>query len=147
LKAYFDTGILVKNYCNEANSRDAISLILAETPPLPLTPLQEAELRNVFRLKVFRGERSLTDLRVSLSMLDDDLREGRMERMIYDMSAVHRKAEALSEQHTCTIGTRTLDILHVAAALEIGATRFVSFDQRQRAIAKKAGLKVLPKTM
>ncbi len=35
-----------------------------------------------------------------------------------------------------------MDILHVAAALEIGSRKFISFDDRQRAVAKKAGLQV-----
>jgi hypothetical protein len=34
-----------------------------------------------------------------------------------------------------------MDILHVACALEIGASVFISFDQRQRALALDAGLK------
>jgi predicted nucleic acid-binding protein len=34
--------------------------------------------------------------------------------------------------------------LHVALALEAGAKTFLSFDQRQRKLAKAAGLKVKP---
>ncbi len=41
------------------------------------------------------------------------------------------------------IGTRTLDVMHVACACEIQANTFVSFDERQCALAKLAGLKVL----
>ena len=36
------------------------------------------------------------------------------------------------------------DIMHVAAALVVGANEFVTFDTRQGALAKKAGLKVWP---
>jgi len=146
MNAYFDTGVLVKNYSYEQNSEEAISLILAEAAPLPLTPLQEAEMRNSFRLKVFRKETDLAAIQVSLSLLEDDLRQGRLERVSHDSNAVYQRAEALSRLHTVATGARTLDILHIAAALEIGSTRFVSFDQRQRNIAKKAGLKVLPRT-
>jgi hypothetical protein len=144
--AYFDSGILVKNYCRELTSPEAISLILAEPLPLPLTHLQEAEVRNALRLKLFRREMTSTALKGSLSLLDEDIREGRFERPIYNAWAVYRRAEFLSRLHTSTTGARMLDILHVAAALEIEAIRFASFDQRQRAVAKKAGLKVVPKT-
>ena len=41
-------------------------------------------------------------------------------------------------------GQRTIDLLHVAIALEAGAKTFLSFDQRQRKLAKAAGLKVKP---
>jgi len=39
------------------------------------------------------------------------------------------------------LGTRTLDTLHVACALELKAERFWTFDQRQAKLAKAAGLK------
>ena len=38
-----------------------------------------------------------------------------------------------------TIGCRTLDLLHVAVALTLGVKTFVSFDERQRAVAKLGG--------
>ena len=143
--AYFDSGVLVKNYCHELNSADAISLILAEQPPLPLVHLQEAEVRNALRLKLYRRELTTATLKGALALLDEDIREGRFERPEYSTSAVYRRVETLSHRYASTTGARTLDILHVATALEIGAVRFVSFDHRQRAVAKKAGLKVLPK--
>jgi predicted nucleic acid-binding protein len=39
---------------------------------------------------------------------------------------------------------RSLDLLHVATALEIGAMEFLSFDDRQRRTARAEGLNVLP---
>jgi predicted nucleic acid-binding protein len=40
------------------------------------------------------------------------------------------------------VGTRTLDTLHVASALELRATEFWTFDDRQAKLAKAVGLKV-----
>ncbi|MFM9962544.1 MAG: hypothetical protein ACKV2Q_15135 [Planctomycetaceae bacterium] len=42
------------------------------------------------------------------------------------------------------IWIRTLDALHVAAALSVGETDFVSNDLRQRAAATAVGMTVLP---
>lgn len=39
---------------------------------------------------------------------------------------------------------RSLDTLHVALALELGATEFCTFDARQAAMAKTANLAVMP---
>lgn len=144
--AYFDSGVLVKAYCREINSAEAITLILSEDVPLPLTLFQEIEIRNALRLKVFRREMTNASLQGGLSLLDDDIRAGRLERPLYDMAAIYRNTEKLSGRYAVTTGARTLDILHVAAALEIKAIRFVSFDERQRIVARKAGLKVLPKS-
>jgi hypothetical protein len=41
---------------------------------------------------------------------------------------------------------RTLDIIHVAAALAVGAKEFVTFDSRQAAVATRAGLTVKPES-
>lgn len=145
MNTYFDTGVLVKNYCHERNSQEAIALILAERPPFPLTHLLEAELRNAFRLKLFRGEITASQVHQSLNLLDEDIQEGRFELTRPDEGDIYRRTERLSQLHTAQLGTRLPDIIHVAAALAVGSSRFVSFDQQQRAIAKKAGLTVLPK--
>jgi len=50
----------------------------------------------------------------------------------------------LVERHTEKIGCRTLDVMHVASAMEFGANRFISGDQRQIKLARAAGLKVVP---
>jgi predicted nucleic acid-binding protein len=57
---------------------------------------------------------------------------------------VFRRADELSEEHASHNGQRTIDLLHVAAALECSARTFLSFDQRQRKLAQAAGLKVRP---
>ncbi len=41
------------------------------------------------------------------------------------------------------LGCRTLDIIHVAAAIVLGAKIFITFDGRQAALAKQAGLAVI----
>jgi predicted nucleic acid-binding protein len=51
-----------------------------------------------------------------------------------------REAERLSALHSETLGTRSLDILHVASALVLGLSTFLTFDQRQCTLAKAARL-------
>ncbi len=52
------------------------------------------------------------------------------------------EAERLSALYSEKLGTRSLDILHVASALVLGSTSFVTFDRRQAALARASGLKV-----
>jgi predicted nucleic acid-binding protein len=47
----------------------------------------------------------------------------------------------LAKQHATRMGMGTLDTLHVASALELGAERFWTFDERQAKLAKAVGLK------
>jgi len=58
------------------------------------------------------------------------------------MDEVLLEAASLSELHTETIGARSLDAMHVAAALLLHADKFLACDQRQAKLASRAGLKV-----
>ena len=53
------------------------------------------------------------------------------------------EAERLSASYSEQLGTRSLDITHVAAALVLGASEFLSFDRRQSRLAAKVGLRVV----
>ena len=46
--------------------------------------------------------------------------------------------------YSATLRCRTLDIIHVAAALVLGTHEFITFDARQGTLAKRAGLTVKP---
>lgn len=59
-----------------------------------------------------------------------------------DADAVLHLAGTYSLQRTAHKGHRTLDVLHVATAVHLGAKLFLTFDARQRALAKYAGLRV-----
>ena len=58
------------------------------------------------------------------------------------MSEFSRESERLSGIFTKTLGTRSLDVLHVSHAVVLGVKEFLTFDIRQAALAKAAGLKV-----
>jgi len=58
--------------------------------------------------------------------------------------AVTANGFELSAGYSAILGCRTLDIIHVAAAFVLGAKEFVTFDTRQGALAKQAGLVVKP---
>jgi predicted nucleic acid-binding protein len=57
--------------------------------------------------------------------------------------ATLRSAAGISRAHAPALGCRTLDLLHVATALELGLRIFVTFDDRQKQLARAAGLKVV----
>jgi predicted nucleic acid-binding protein len=47
----------------------------------------------------------------------------------------------LARRYAARLGSRTLDTLHVAGALELKAERFWTFDERKAKLARAAGLK------
>ena len=57
--------------------------------------------------------------------------------------ATLRMAADVSRAQTASIGCRSLDVLHVATALQLGLRRFVTFDRRQQDLARAVGLTII----
>ena len=108
-----------------------------------MNSLHELEVRNGLRLKRFRDEIGEGQLAASMAMIASDFTTGRLIRRGVDWRSVHAEAERLSETVTTDIGVRTIDLLHVAAALKQGASGLVSLDRRQRAAARAVGLELV----
>jgi len=102
------------------------------------------EARNAFKLGVFRRLFSASDADAAWANLELDPRAGRLVKTAVKWPVALRIAARLSERHTAATGTRSLDILHVAAGQTLRAGEFVSFDTRQRALANVAGLRPVP---
>ena len=141
MTAYADTGLLCSLYAPDAHSRRAVARMARQPLPLPLTWLHQLEFRNALRLRVFRGEITPAQRDASLNAMLADLAAGVLAAAAPPLAEVMTEAERLSALHSKTLGSRSLDILHVSSALVLGAAEFLTFDHRQIALAKAAGLK------
>jgi len=74
--------------------------------------------------------------------LQTDIASGSLSSVPVDWADVHHLAEGLSARHTPTKGYRFADILHVATALHLGASEFLTFDGQQKKLATAEGLHV-----
>jgi len=142
--AYADTSFLYSLYGHDANSAEARTMGEALEVPLAFTPLQRHELRNAFRLAVFRKVMTVERCEAVLVEIEADSKTGVLVETPVSSADVYAGAEALSVAHTQALGTRGFDVLHVAAAIALGTKVFLTFDIRQKALAVKAGLKVKP---
>ena len=142
---YADTGVMVKGYVLETDSEEAVRILDFLGDHLLYSHLHSIEIPNAIRLKRFRGEISKgQEISANRAFLSD-VESAVLTRCEYDLGEVFFRAERLSAKHSAIIGSRSLDLLHVAAALESGCTHFASLDTRQRKVASLNGLKVLPR--
>ena len=141
---YPDSSFLVSLVCKDTNSTEALACMAREKEPLVFTPLHRIEARNALRNAAGRGEISEQDRREAFLQIEEDLRDGMLVHAPVNWTDIFRRADELSETHAAVDGQRTIDLLHVAIAIESGAKTFLSFDKRQRRLAKAAGLKVKP---
>ena len=144
MNGYADTSFLLSLYREQSSSRTANDTMRGLSESLPLTALVFLELRNGLNLAQFRGEIDAKTREAAWVHVQQDIRDGILTHVMPATAAVYDKAAELSDRHGSAIGTRTLDVLHVAAAFVLESNRFFSFDVRQRALAEKAGLTVEP---
>jgi hypothetical protein len=112
---------------------------------LPFTPWHRLEVRNAIRLAVFQGLIDSHQARTQLRQIDSDLEDQTLlVHQSVDWADVLREAERLGAAHNERLGCRSADLFHVAAASKLGCEQFLSFDQKQTAMAKAAGLTVKP---
>ena len=140
---YFDTGVLLKLYLPEPRAAEAVALVNASPGKPPVNLLHELEMRSALRQKAGRGELTQSECDLLVAQVESDLSANIHERVEVSWSEVFATAEALSAAHgVCTL-CRSLDTLHVALAMALGATEFCTFDQRQSRMAAAAGLAVV----
>jgi predicted nucleic acid-binding protein len=142
LNIYADSSFFVSPYVQDSHKNDFLKRI-ASQPAIWLTPLHRAEVANAISLHVF------------LKSLKSDAAANAWSEFQRDILAavwisVDLPARAwetcidLGLRYCPSLGVRTLDSLHVACALELGAKKFWTFDDRQAKLAKAVGLDTTP---
>lgn len=140
---YLDTSAFLKLYIRETGSEAVQAMVAAQHEPLPVWEILEMELGNALNLKVFRGE-----LESSEAVRQYALFQQRQTRGFYFIPEL-RRAQLMADFRqlsdlTPRLGCRTMDILHVACALQLRPKAFLSFDHRQRELAKIADSFAVP---
>jgi predicted nucleic acid-binding protein len=143
MSVYADTSVLVSYYLSDANSQRANVLLTSLNEALIFTRLHRLEFVNALELGIFRGHFTRTQTDQAWNDLVADLRIGRLQRASPNWPSIFRAATRMSRQSSASVGCRSLDLLHVAAATVLELTTFLSFDQRQTELANKVGLQLI----
>jgi predicted nucleic acid-binding protein len=141
LSSYADTSFLVSLYVLDANSNLVAERMKLAKLPVLLTPLGEIELANALYLRLFRKELVPSRAKAAHALFRKDIEDG-----VYQVKpfspAMFERAKRIAQSQTPRLGTRTLDVLHVASALTLQANTFYTFDRSQRKLAEAEGLTV-----
>jgi predicted nucleic acid-binding protein len=141
-----DTSFLCSVYREQSHSSKADAWMAKNTQPLPVSSLLILEFRQSIRLQnwLFQKDRtrgfSIHEGEQMLRDIQTDLTSGLLQMTAPDWAEVHRIAEDLSSKHTLTEGNRLADILHLATAKYLGTETFLSFDDKQRSLARAEGM-------
>lgn len=132
MSTYVDSSALLKRYVDEPDSADADALLRAGGALLTARHTLVEVRRNLARLLSGR------DLVAARAAFADDLRA----ISVIELDDATCESAALIAE---TIGVRTLDALHLAAAQRVSApgVGFLTFDLRQAQAARAIGLTVV----
>jgi predicted nucleic acid-binding protein len=138
---YADPSALLKLYLHQPESAAMNAWRRRTRGALVVTLHGRAEIVNGICLAAFRGAIGTEAMDDALASFDEDLAAGRYAPANLLWRAALQRSADLSRAYTASMGCRTLDVLHVASALELGLPRFLTFDARQRELARVAGLR------
>jgi predicted nucleic acid-binding protein len=138
---YADPSALLKLYIQQPESAQMSRWRARARGALAVTHHGRVEIINGICLAGFRHDVTPEAMADALASFDEDFAEGRyIQADILWRAALQRSAD-LSRRHTLILGCRSLDVLHVASALELQAKNFLTFDSRQQQLAQATGLK------
>ncbi len=141
MTAYADTSFLVSLYVLDANSALAAAQMKQAKLPILSTPFGELELINAILLRLFRRELLPPKVKAAHALVRKDIEDGVF--LLKPLTAtVFERAKQIARRRTPQLGTRTLDVLHVASALVWQADTFYTFDSSQGKLATAEGLTV-----
>jgi len=138
LNLYADTSFFVSLYLPDRHSAEARRR-LAHEPTIWMTPLHRAEWAHAIAQHVFQGKMSHREAQ----RVYRDFEHDRAHSLWAEVDLPDNTFEScidLAHRYVARLGARTLDSVHVAAALELGAQQFWTFDERQAKLAAAVGL-------
>lgn len=144
MNASADSSFIVPLYLPEPSSVLADAACNAVPPPIRLSEWHRVEIASAFQRAVRNNRITAAQAALLWQDFSNDIAGGRFEIVAVDHAAVLARALVLTQKYSVTLATRTLDLIHVATALELGASIFLSLDNRQRQAASAEGLKVQP---
>jgi predicted nucleic acid-binding protein len=143
LKVYLDSSAIVKLYAPEPDTPAVAEYVRGLKDPLPFSHLHEIEVKNALRLKAFRGEADSRKVLRAIRTIEKDVASQVLKRPELNWPDVFRRADDLSRTFSARWGSRSLDLLHVAACCLLDCRNFLTFDDRQMVLARKAKLRIV----
>ena len=144
MKLYADTSWWLGYKCRRDTQHRAALSLFDRYPDAEVlwTPWQRVEVFNSFCQAERAGLLAKSESRRVIRLLEQEVRMGYWPHLEFDWTDAVRTAGELRAEHSLKLVVRSMDLFHVAIAIEIGADALLSFDAEQIALAEAAGLSV-----
>lgn len=142
-EVYVDASALARSYVHQDGSRAIAAWRAKLGAGLAVTHHGRIEVINAICRAAFLGHLDAEGRAEALADFADDFANGYLHQADLLWRAAFNRAAELNQSHTPKLGTRSLDVLHVACALELKLRHFLTFDERQQKLAAAVGLKLV----
>jgi predicted nucleic acid-binding protein len=140
---YCDTSFLFSLYVEDPGSQAVGKQMVEASEPLVWTAWHYLEFTTALEARVARKANTRTEANAVHATLGIHLeKSGIFARRTMNWEHALARASDLSLKWGASLGCRSLDVLHVGICLELEIEKFWSADDRQRKLAKAAGLKI-----
>ena len=150
MSAFADTSFLFAIYLPRAVSEQAMAKVESLQDAPLISSLVRYEFQQAVWFKVWlrvQGQplgMSETAAQSALAAFELDVEQRVWVVAAQELEGVVTRAEKLALDHTPRHGARAMDLLHLAFALQLGASELLSFDENRRGVAQAEGLAVGP---
>jgi predicted nucleic acid-binding protein len=143
--AYWDTSCVLALYVPEEISSQAANLASIEKGPIHSSAILEFEMTFAVQAKEVRGEIPRGSSGRVLSQFQTDLQQGRflLVPLGIDIKACTKDIAARTLKAEPPVFLRTLDGIHIATALELGASELITADKKMADAATLLGIKTI----
>jgi predicted nucleic acid-binding protein len=151
---FADTSVLCALYQKQGAAGRAKALVaLLDNAPLVISDIVEFEFKASLKLQVFRRGKgdpegfSEQEARAASERFDtasDASNAAGIQIIPCAWPHVLVLAASLADKYASQTGARSMDIVHIAAALQLQCSHFATFDDEQWKFAKLAEFDVLP---
>ena len=142
-EVYVDPSALSRLYLHQAGSQEMAAWRAKAKGTLAVTHHGRTEVINAICRAAFLRQLDEKGFNEALADFSADFQAGHLRQADILWRAALNRAAELSKKHTPKLGTRSLDVLHVACALELKSRYFLTFDLRQQQLAAAVGVKTV----
>ena len=145
MRIYADTSWWLGYKCRR-DTQHAAALSLFDRDPdaqVLWTPWQRVEVLDSLCQAERSGLLAKGESRQVIRLVEQEVRLGYWPHVEFDWTDAVRTAGELRAEHSLKLVVRSMDLFHVAIAIEVGADALLSFDTDQITLAEAAGLTVI----
>ncbi len=140
VEVYFDPSFIVPLYVPQIFTQHSMKYVEKTQVSFALNHLQIHEVKNALRLCCFRKLFTEAQAKQAVTKLEKNIGG---ELIQVEWQKAFAEADKIGAAFTPKEGIRSFDLLHLAIARTLKASKFATYDKKQARLAQKLGFSII----